>query len=126
MTSRTEPASPGTEPVEQPAARYADRARRFDGEAAGRAGVVRSLERLRLLVFVATGVGAWLLVSQGRGQTAWLLVAAAVVAFAIVVARHRAARRRVRRAQLMADFNREGIARVERRWSGLPRPFSPP
>ena len=126
MTSRTEPASAGTEPVEQPAARYADRARRFDREAAGRAGVVRSLERLRLVVFISTGVGAWLLVSQGRGQTVWLLVAAAVAAFAILVARHRDAQRQLRRSQLMADFNREGIARIERRWSDLPRPFSSP
>ena len=126
MTSRTEPTSPGAESVEQPGARYAERARRFDGEAAGRAGVVRFCERLRLVVFVATGAGAWLLISQGRGQAVWLLTAGAVVAFVIVVARHRAARRRVRRAQLMADFNREGIARVERRWSDLPRPFSPP
>ncbi|MDE0075518.1 MAG: hypothetical protein OXU32_16305 [Gammaproteobacteria bacterium] len=126
MTSRTEPASPGTEPVEQPAARYADRARRFDEEAAGRAGAVRFCERLRLVVFVASAVGAWLLISQGRGQGVWLLMAGAVVAFVIVVARHRAAQRRLRRAELMADFNREGIARVERRWSDLPRPFSPP
>ena len=87
--------------------------------------MVRLLERLRLVVFVATGAGAWLLISQGRGQAASLLVVAAVVAFAIVVARHRAAQRHLRRAQLMADFNREGIARVQRRWSDLPRPFSP-
>lgn len=120
-----EPESPGTGSVGQPAARYADRARRFDREAAGRAGVVRLLERLRLVVFVATGVGAWQLISQGRSDATWLLVAAAVAAFATLVARHWAARRRLRRAQLMADFNREGIARVERRWSDLPRSFSP-
>lgn len=88
--------------------------------------MVRICERLRLVVFVATGAGAWLLISQGRGQAVWLLMAAAAVAFVIVVARHRAARGHLRRAQLMADFNREGIARVERRWSDLPRPFSPP
>lgn len=120
-----EPPPPGTGSVEPPAARYAERARRFDREAAERAGAVRLHERLRLVVFAATGVGAWLLVSQGRGQAAWLLVAGAVAVFAVVVARHSAARRRVRRAELMADFNREGIARVERRWFGLPRSFSP-
>lgn len=125
MTSRTQPPLPGTESVEPPVARYADRARRFDREAARRTGVVRSLERLRLGVFVATGAGAWLLISQGRGQSAWLLVGAAVVAFVVIVARHRAARRHLRRAELMADFNREGIARVERRWSDLPRPVGP-
>ena len=120
-----EPPSPGTRSAGQPADRYADRARRFDQEAAERAGTVRLYERLRLAVFAATGVGAWLLVSQGRAQAAWLLVAGAVAAFAVVVARHWAARRHVRRAELMADFNREGIARVERRWSGLPRRSSP-
>ncbi len=120
-----EPPSPGTRSAGQPADLYADRARRFDQEAAERAGTVRLYERLRLVVFAATGVGAWLLVSQGRGQAAWLLVAGAVAAFAIVVARHWAARRHVRRAELMADFNREGIARIGRRWSGLPRRPSP-
>ena len=126
MRSTTEPTSPGTGSVDQPAARYADRARRFDREAAERAGVVRSYERLRLLIFVATGAGAWLLISQGRGQAAWLLVAGALAAFAMVVARHRAARRHLRRAELMADFNRQGIARVERRWSDLPRSVRTP
>ena len=111
--------------VALPAARYAARARRFDHEAVGRAGVVRLLERLRLVVFVAAGVGAWLLISQERSQEAWLLVAGAVVMFAILVVQHWAARRRLRRVELMADFNREGIARVERRWSDLPRSFSP-
>ena len=121
-----EPPSPQAGSVGQPAARYADRARRFDREAAERARVVRLHERLRLVVFAATGVGVWLLVSHGRGQAAWLLVTGALAAFAILVARHRAARRHLRRAQLMADFNREGIARVERRWSDLSRPFRPP
>lgn len=116
---------PGTGSAGNPAGRYADRARRFDQEAAEKAGTVRLYERLRLVVFAAAGVGAWLLVSQGRSQAAWLLVAGAVAAFAIVVARHWAARRRLCRAELMADFNREGIARVERRWSGLPRRSSP-
>ena len=117
--------SPGAGSPGQPAARYADRARRFDREAAERAGTLRLHERLRLVLFAAAGVGAWLLISQGRGQAVWLLLAGAGAAFAILVARHRAARRRLRRAELMADFNREGIARVERRWSGLPPSFSP-
>ena len=125
MRGRTEPPSPGRGSVGNPAARYADRARRFDRDAAERAGAVRLHERLRLVLFAATGVGAWLLISQGRSLAAWLLVAGAGAAFAILVARHRAVRRRLRRAELMADFNREGIARIERRWSGLPRSFSP-
>lgn len=120
-----EPPSPGTGSVGQPAARYAERARRFDREAAARAGAVRLHEKLRLVVFAAAVTGAWLLISQGRGPAALLLVAGAVVVFAIVFARHRAARRRMRLAELMADFNREGIARVERWWSALPSWSSP-
>ncbi len=108
-----------------PTALYANRARRFDREAAERAGAVRLHERLRLVVFAATAIGAWFLISSGRSQAAWLLMAGAVAAFVILVARHRASRRRLRRAEFMAVFNREGIARVERRWSGLPRASSP-
>ncbi len=119
------PPSPGAGSLGQPAALYADRARRFDRVAAERAATLRLHERLRLVLFAAAGVGAWLLISQGRGPAAWLLLTGAGAAFAILVARHRAARRRLRRAELMADFNREGIARVERRWSGLPPSFRP-
>ena len=108
-----------------PTALYQDRARRFDREAAERARTVRLHEQLRLVVFAVTAIGAWFLISQGHGQAAWLFMAGAAAAFVILVARHRASRRRLRRAELMADFNREGIARVERRWSGLPRLSSP-
>ena len=108
-----------------PTVLYADRARRFDREAAERARAVRLHQQLRLVVFAVTAIGAWFLISQGRSQAAWLFMAGAAAAFVILVARHRASRRRRRRAELKADFNREGIARVERRWSGLPRLSSP-
>jgi len=75
---------------------------------------------LRLAVFAAAVVGAWWLFASERGGTAWPLLAAAAFVFAVLVARQRAARRRMRRSELMADFNREGIARVERRWADLP------
>ena len=103
-----------------PAATYAERAQRFDKEAAERLGRVRVYGRLRLALFAAALVGAWWLFASERGGAAWLLLAAAAFVFGVLVARQRAARRRMRRSELMADFNREGIARVERRWGDLP------
>ena len=105
---------------EAPAALYADRVRHFDAKVADKTSSVRSYSRLRLATFATTITGAWLLFQSGRGTAAWLFMAGGILAFAILVARHRVARRRLRRAELMADFNREGIARIERRWSGLP------
>ena len=81
--------------------------------------------RLRLAVFAATIAGPWWLFAAGRGAAAWSIVGAGVVTFAFLVTRHRAARRRMHRAELMAGFNREGIARVRRRWSELPDPGVP-
>ena len=106
--------------AEAPTALYADRVRHFEAKVADKTGSVRLYGRLRLATFTATIVGAWLLFSSGRGTAAWLLTAGGILAFAVLVARHRVARRRLRRAEFMADFNREGIARIERRWSGLP------
>ena len=111
--------SPGQAAI-GPAAFYADRVRHFDGEVADKIGSVRRYGRLRLAVFATAVVGAWLLIFSGRSTAGWLFLASAVLTFAILVARHRVARRRLRRAELMAEFNREGIARVERRWSDLP------
>ena len=71
-----------------PTALYADRARRFDREAAERARAVRLHQQLRLVVFAVTAIGAWFLISQGRSQAAWLFMAGAAAAFVILVARH--------------------------------------
>ncbi len=106
--------------AEAPTALYADRVRHFEAKVADKTGSVRLYGRLRLATFTATIVGGWLLFSSGRGTAAWLLTAGGILAFAVLVARHRVARRRLRRAEFMADFNREGIARIERRCSGLP------
>ena len=107
-------------PAEAPAALYADRVRHFDAKVADKTGSVRLFGHLRLATFTTTIIGAWLLFQSGRGTAAWLFMTGGILTFAILVARHRVARRRLHRAELMADFNREGIARIERRWSGLP------
>ncbi len=100
-------------------ATYTERAERFDGEAAAKLRSVLLYGRLRLALFAAAIVGAWWLFAAGRGTAAWLVMAAAAVAFAVLVALQRVARRSMRRAGFMAAFNREGIARVEHRWPGL-------
>ncbi len=100
-------------------ATYTGRAERFDGDAAARLRFVQLYGRLRLALFAAAIVGAWWLFAAGRGTAAWLVMAAAAVAFAVLVALQRVARRRMRRAGFMAAFNREGVARVEHRWPGL-------
>ena len=118
----------GQPPTGPPCALYRERAHRFDREAATRLGAVRVYGRLRLALFAATIAGAWLLFAAGRSTAAWAVVAVGTVTFALLVARHGVARRRLNRAELMAAFNREGIARARRRWSELPGPpvVSPP
>ena len=110
----------GSPPIADPTTHYQDRADRFDREAATRLGTVRWYGRLRLALFAAAIAGTWILFAAGRGPAAWAFIAAAAVTFAFLVARHHVAQRRLFRAQVMADFNREGIARIRRRWSELP------
>ena len=116
----------GSPPIADPAALYRDRADRFDREAATRLGTARLYGRLRLGLFAATVAGAWILFAAGRGAAAWAFMAAAAATFAFLVARHHVAQRRLFRARLMAGFNREGIARIGRRWSELPAPPTTP
>ncbi len=113
-------------PIADPTALYRDRADRFDREAATRLGTVRLYGRLRLALFAATVAGAWILFAAGQGAAAWALMAVAAATFAFLVARHHVAQRRLFRARLMAGFNREGIARIGRRWSELPAPPTTP
>lgn len=109
-----------------PAAVYAERADRFDREATDQQRTVRLYGRLRLALFTASTLGAWWLFASGRGTPAWLLLAAAAALFVVFVARQQAARLRMRRAELMAGFNREGIARIARSWPELrPWPIAP-
>jgi len=103
-----------------PVAVYAERAERFDREAAARTATVGAYGTWRLVVFAAAVAGAWWQFASGRPSAAWVVLAASAVAFTVLVVRQRAARHRLRRAEFMADFNRAGIARAERRWADLP------
>ena len=98
------------------------RAEQFDRDADGHERVVRLCARLRLVVFIAAVVGMWALFAADRDGAAWGAGGAMAVVFALLAVRQRAARLHRTRFRLMADFNREGIARVERRWDDLPLP----
>lgn len=103
-----------------PAAVYTERAERFDREAAAKAATVGAYGTWRLVLFAAAVAVAWWQFASGQGTVAWAVLAGSAVAFAVLVVRQRAARHRLRRAVFMADFNRAGIARIERRWEDLP------
>ncbi len=109
-----------------PATVYGERAERFDREAGAQQRTVRLYGRLRLALFTASTLGAWWLFAAGRGMPAWLLLAASAALFVVFVARQQAARLRMQRAEFMAAFNREGIARVGRSWPEMrPWPNAP-
>ncbi len=105
-----------------PTAIYRERIERFTAEE--RAWQSRS-DRLVNLRFVAAGfvllmlaVGWW----QGAAHfVPWLLAAfAGVVAFLLVVARHRWVRRQQAHAHGLVLLNRHGLARLDRVWDRLP------
>lgn len=73
-------------------------------------------------MFVAAAAAAWFLFPAERGAEAVLVLTLAVVFFVFLVAGQRRARVGEQRAALMAELNREGVARVDRRWSELPLP----
>ena len=109
-------------PAGDPRPTYASRAARSDDAAALADRTVRSYGRIRLATFAAAVSGAWALSSADWHWAAWGLAAGAVLIFGLLVAGQRRARRRRRRAELIAEINRRGIARVERRWDDLPSP----
>ena len=102
-----------------PRSAYSERVARFDEDAAVADKAVRSYGRLRLAVFAAAVAGPWLLFSTGRNIAAWAVAAGAATIFGFLVAGQRRARSRRRRAELAADANRRGVARLDRRWDDL-------
>ena len=84
---------------------------------AGRIGVWRGL------LFV-TGALAVLLADRLPGATEawWVGGGLALVAFGVLVRRHRRLRARAARVEAAADLARQGVARIDRRWAELPDP----
>ncbi|MBV9309625.1 MAG: hypothetical protein JOZ73_02270, partial [Solirubrobacterales bacterium] len=99
---------------------YERRAGDFDMIAshAHRRGELLAASRLAGFV-VAVLSAAWLFSLPSRPRLAALLSAASAVAFLVLVALHRRAGIRERRARALADHNRRGASRVRRDWASL-------
>jgi hypothetical protein len=114
------PAAPGDV---GPADRYRRIAAERALEVARLEATARRVSLLRLTTFL-TGTLAILLAESlpGDPRPWWLGGGAVVVAFLVLVARHRRLRARIARAEAAHTLAREGVARVERRWDDLPPP----
>src|SRR5262245_65358362 len=105
---------------------YAERAARAGADAAREAGTSRAISRLRLVTAGAGATAAVLwLTNRGEPWSLWIAIVAAAV-FAMLAVRHAGVERRRERAAGHAALNREGRARVERRWDALPGAWLPP
>lgn len=100
---------------------YRERLARFRAEAAalgrpaGVASNLRLLSVLAALILLAVAVFARL---DWLGVPIVLLL----VAFAVLVVWHHRLRRRLERARTMAAIQEEALARIDRRWDGVPAP----
>jgi hypothetical protein len=107
---------------EDRAALYRERVDRFMADA--RAWQIRSDRLVNLRFAAAAFIVAMLAVGWWQGVARILpCIAAAllgVVAFIVVVARHRWVRRQLARAEGMATLNRHGLTRLDRTWDRLP------
>ncbi|MGI9626482.1 MAG: MutS-related protein [Longimicrobiales bacterium] len=110
----------------QPRELFRERASRFELEAAGKRGSVTLFSWLRLAAFLALVVVLWSTLSGQWGYPGWLGVIGLVGLFTALVAAHRSVRRRLRRVELMAEFNHEMEARLDRNWDELPEPLDVP
>ena len=101
---------------------YEARALAFDQEAAEKRRRAAFLGYLRLLLFGVMVVVAWWFWRDGTVEWWPAVLGGMVVLFGWLVRLHRRARRRQRRVELMAETNREAVARVERDWERIPEP----
>ena len=126
IAASTRPLTAGSAPgrAEKPDPRptYAQRAARFDLEAEDKRRRAARYSWLRLLVFLSLVLTLWGLVAWSWGQSGLWAAGGLVVVFIVLVRRHGRARRRLRRVELMAAFNREMSARADRSWDDIPDP----
>jgi MutS domain V len=99
-----------------PREQYAQRLAARRDDVARRARVDGTLANLRLAVFAAGALAAWLAFAVGSVSAAWVGLAAAL--FAVLVVVHDRAIRARRRAERAAAFYEAGLARLDGRWVG--------
>ncbi len=100
---------------------YEARAAEYASEASSRQQEVRRLSWARLATFVVWVVQVWKF-SPKEGALGLLFSVALIGVFAFFVRRYRRAKKRLRRVELMAEFNRDALLRLERDWAELPEP----
>ncbi len=99
-----------------PRAEYERRRELARAEVARRGALASRLSNLRLLLFGALGVIAWLVFGSRALAPGWL--APGALAFGALVVLHDRVLRVRERAQRVLDFYERGLARLEDRWPG--------
>lgn len=98
---------------------YRERAARHDAAAAALSRRSAAIAQGRLVVFLLA-LAAGVLAERSGEAWGWLVAAALLTGFALLVARHRRVRAAQREEQALADLNEEGVARCRRAWDALP------
>ncbi|HMN46117.1 MAG TPA: hypothetical protein PKE27_16180 [Povalibacter sp.] len=102
-----------------PIDRYRDRLQQHETRIAGFDRLQDRLGLIRIVLFLATALTAWWLLSRDTHSLGWLLLPA--TAFVAAVMHHGQIRRRSTLSQRAAAFYRLGLARLEDRWIGQGR-----
>ena len=102
--------------IVKPANEYRQRLEQREAAAARLAVRHERIGLLRLAVFMAAALTAWLSLGTGALSAGWLLAPLAL--FITLVIHHARVRSERARAQRAVDFYRRGIARIEDRWIG--------
>ena len=124
-TTRELAGSPAELPEDEVVADYERRRDRHTKSSEVAAAASRRLGWARLAVFVATPVAAYLLSQRGLPRTGTVgVVVAGLVAFFVLVVRHRRHQAAEQRERALAVECTAGIARIRRDWAGLPVPTS--
>ena len=114
--------SAATAPVTAVRARYVARLAELESAAAAAATESRRLGLARGIVFLL-GLAAFLRAAwpgTAHGAVFGIAAAVAAVGFVALIRRHELVERRRAEAMLRIGFNREGLARLDRRWPDIP------
>ncbi len=104
---------------------YTARQRTFADRAGAHARHAERLSRARLVAFGAAFL-LGVLAAERDSSVLWMLALLAFTGFITLVVLHRRARRQEEWQQRLAEANRLGLMRIERRWTELPALNAPP
>jgi hypothetical protein len=98
---------------------FAAREQAFRTQAAELGAIQNRLSNARLITG-ALAIAALIWFVAARDWLPLVVAGIALIVLTALVVRHRAARARFRRAEILADINQEAIWRLERNWTDLP------